>query len=418
MQTYVFRSYDRMRSTKDTWFNIGSASTARVWKVGRATSAAPLYFSKQTIEKSTYIDGGMGCNNPAGLIWEEVKGVHGRDPDLILSIGTGTKPQPNNGAGTVQETRRHRLLDNARSVLRAVRKLPDIATESEKCHNNLEEHMDSLRAKGSSKYPMYFRFNVPNLAAVKLDEWVSTASSKNPDGRQTLERLENETWAYLNNDETVKKNLEACAKELVQIRRKRAETERWEQFATHTTYYCPEKQDHECKSLPFSSRDELRLHASERHEYVPRVSIDGKPLCIIDACSEHPQLFGGNVELLHHFEGPPHNMKCAKPMSSPDLEAWMDGQRTTVDAAFQEDFLAPSQEQEVQQNGHVQQPSEPEHGNELPAPAQEQNIEQNGHDQQTSAPPRRDGLPHPLQEHNGHTRQPLQPRDTGRAHTN
>ena len=326
MQSYVFRSYDHKHSAAGTWFNIGSASNARVWKVARATSAAPLYFSKQTIEKSTYIDGGMGCNNPAELMLQEVKGAHGRHPDLILSIGTGTKPKNEDDAEMPQQTRRHRLLDNARSVLTAARQLPDIATQSEDVHDRLEDRIKDLRAAGNSKYPMYYRFNVPDLGSVELDAWVSSVNSKIPDGKQTLENLEEETLKYLSTDKA-KKDLDACAKVLVRIRRERAATERWEQYATHTTYRCPEEDEHECKSLQFSTRDELRLHASERHEYVPWVTMDDNPICIIDECAEHPQRYEGKDsedQLLRHLKGPPHDIKCAKPMTTPGLEAWMD----------------------------------------------------------------------------------------------
>jgi hypothetical protein len=345
----VFRNYDRPDSTKDNewYFNTGDASVAKVWKVARATSAAPLYFSKQSIGNSTYLDGGMGCNNPAELMSHEIKGVHGREPDLILSIGTGTKPRAENESGEQRKTRKHKLLDNARSVLHAAKRLPDLATESEKFHLRLKSNLNSLRTRGNSKYPMYFRFNVPDLGTMELDAWKSSEHSKKPDGQHTLRELQNQTLRYLN-DESVVKGLEACAKELVRIRRERAKTERWEQFATHTTYFCPEKDGHECESLHFTSRDKLRLHALERHEYVPWVAIDGNLVCFLGECAEHPQLFEGKDsedQLLRHLKGRSHNIKDAKPISTPGLEAWVDRKRITRDAAFDEKIPALPQGQ-------------------------------------------------------------------------
>jgi hypothetical protein len=191
----VFRNYDRPDSTKDNewYFNTGDASVAKVWKVARATSAAPLYFSKQSIGNSTYLDGGMGCNNPAELMSHEIKGVHGREPDLILSIGTGAKPRAENESGEQRKTRKHKLLDNARSVLHAAKRLPDLATESEKFHLRLKSNLNSLRTRGNSKYPMYFRFNVPDLGTMELDAWKSSEHSKKPDGQHTLRELQNHT---------------------------------------------------------------------------------------------------------------------------------------------------------------------------------------------------------------------------------
>jgi hypothetical protein len=353
--TYVFRNYERpdVAADKKTWlFNTGEPSIAKVWEAARATSAAPLYFSKHTMDNGTYIDGGMGCNNPAELMSQEVSAIHGRAPELILSIGTGTKPPHQH-----VKAKKHILLDNARSVVHVFKRLPDIATESEICHASLQGTIRSLRAARSpppanpSKYPMYFRLNVPGLGTVKLDAWESSDNGKEPDGKKTLEDLEAKTKAYLNT-EAVKKNMEACAKELVLTRRERAKTERWEQFATHTTYHCPLKEEHECEDKLFFTRDQLRSHAAERHEFVPWISIQEKPLspsdecpedsplCIMDQCAEDPQLFRGADavdQLLRHLQGPAHNIKNPKPYSKPALEAYLDEGRTTLDAAFQEE---------------------------------------------------------------------------------
>lgn len=366
--TYVFRNYDRPRrpvnADKETsWlFNIGDASIARVWEVARATSAAPCYFSKYTIDNGTsgtYIDGGMGCNNPADLMRQEVEGIHGRSPELILSIGTGKKaPQQVN-------TRQHRFFNNARSVFHTVKKLPDIVTESEECHTRLQTYVKGLRRERSrdssipSNYPMYHRFNVPGLGTIELDAWESTDGSKNPDGGKTLQELKAQTRTYLNSPE-VKKRMEACAKELVLTRRKRAKTERWEQFATHTTYHCPLEEENQCEDKLFFTREQLRSHAAECHQFVPWISVqerpsspdnecpEDSPICIMDQCAEAPQLFrDANAvdEMLQHLQGPAHNMKNPEPKWKQGLEKYLDDGRTTRDAAFQEDAPLASTEQ-------------------------------------------------------------------------
>ena len=276
----MFRSYDRpdFKTDKKKWlFNTGDASIAKVWEVARATSAAPLYFSKHTIDNGTpgtYIDGGMGCNNPAELMSQEVHALHGRVPELILSIGTGTKPPAQHDSSQQANARQHKVLNNARSVFGVLKRLPDIVTESEECHIRLQDKNSGLRqarshnSSGPSKYPIYSRFNVPGLGTIKLDAWESTDGSETPDGGKTLQELEAKTRTYLNT-KAVRMSMEACAKELVLMRRERAKTERWEQFATHTTYRCPLKEEHECADKVFSNREQLRSHAAERHEFVP-----------------------------------------------------------------------------------------------------------------------------------------------------
>ena len=358
----MFRNYDRPHVKKDEseWlFNAGDASIAKVWEVARATSAAPRYFSKHTIDNGTpgtYVDGGMGCNNPADLMSQEVDAIHGRVPELIISVGTGTKPSAQHDPPQQVNVREHKFLNHARSVFGVLKKLPDIVTASENCHASLQMHVSDIRRERSrnqpnpSKYPMYSRFNVPGLGTIELDAWESTDGSEKPDGAKTLRELEARTRTYLNT-EAVRKSMEACAKELVLMRRERAKTERWEQFATHTTYRCPLEEEHECADKLFSTREQLRSHAAERHEYVPWISIperpssitneclEDSPICIMDQCAEAPQLFRGADavnQMLQHLQGPAHNIKNPQPRSKPGLEEYLDEGRTTLDAAFQE----------------------------------------------------------------------------------
>jgi hypothetical protein len=125
--------------------------------------------------------------------------------------------------------------------------------------------------------------------------------------------------------------------------------------------FCPEKEGHECESLHFTSRDKLRLHALERHEYVPWVAIDGESVCFLGECTEHPQLFKGKDsedQLLRHLNGLSHNIKDAKQISTPGLEEWLDRKRITKDAAFHEQIQALPQDQ----NDPTQQSTDPGDG--------------------------------------------------------
>ncbi|THW67339.1 hypothetical protein D6D19_09155 [Aureobasidium pullulans] len=62
-----------------------------VWKVARATSAAPTYFKSIIARDAELVDGGLGANNPLGWLWNEVLSVFGptRSTNCFLSIGTG-----------------------------------------------------------------------------------------------------------------------------------------------------------------------------------------------------------------------------------------------------------------------------------------------------------------------------------------
>lgn len=63
----------------------------KIWEATRATSAAPTFFKPMSIERDqTYLDGGMGRNNPALVVLEEARNLWpGRRVQYLVSIGTG-----------------------------------------------------------------------------------------------------------------------------------------------------------------------------------------------------------------------------------------------------------------------------------------------------------------------------------------
>jgi len=69
-------------------------SKCAIWQAARATTAAPSFFKPMTIEKPlpsiSYVDGGLGYNNPSKLALQEARRIWGRDKRFCLvSIGTG-----------------------------------------------------------------------------------------------------------------------------------------------------------------------------------------------------------------------------------------------------------------------------------------------------------------------------------------
>lgn len=88
-----------------------------VWVALRATTAAPLYFPCVTWSKHSYIDGGMGANNPcvdavrmAELLW----GLHALS--VVVSVGTGQFPRRKNTYLSLESAGRSFLGGNTTST--------------------------------------------------------------------------------------------------------------------------------------------------------------------------------------------------------------------------------------------------------------------------------------------------------------
>ncbi|TFK32671.1 acyl transferase/acyl hydrolase/lysophospholipase [Crucibulum laeve] len=78
-----------------------------IWQAGRATSAAPSYFTPIKVGDYTLVDGGLLANNPLGWLWSEVLDVFGpaRRTDCFLSIGTGIPANQRVGQAGVVDRR-------------------------------------------------------------------------------------------------------------------------------------------------------------------------------------------------------------------------------------------------------------------------------------------------------------------------
>jgi len=168
----IFRSYDCGIEY--------SADVCRIWEAARATSAAPTFFEPITIvhpkPPSSYVDGGLKHNNPSEIaiaeaekIWPHVKRF------VLVSIGTGKQ-----GLGTIPKVVRTKskvpvlgsLFKRAKSgleALAAIGKLGvELSTASEEVHNRTYK-----TANGQDEYKRfpYFRFDVPNVDRIELQEW-------------------------------------------------------------------------------------------------------------------------------------------------------------------------------------------------------------------------------------------------------
>lgn len=112
-----FRSYDNHGFTHSSLITPGPAENEVIWRIGRATAAAPTFFKPVQIEGDYYSDGGMGYNNPVEEGHQEVLfgeyyyrklRISPRFPipiliSLFLSSGTGgdDENQQPDGSNTV-----------------------------------------------------------------------------------------------------------------------------------------------------------------------------------------------------------------------------------------------------------------------------------------------------------------------------
>ncbi|KAH7317221.1 acyl transferase/acyl hydrolase/lysophospholipase, partial [Rhexocercosporidium sp. MPI-PUGE-AT-0058] len=205
-QAFLFRTYSNritahFRESKDVrctpLSSIGSRNsheTPLIWKVARATSAAPTFFKSIKFQGHSYVDGAVYANNPARLAVEEVQQSFG-SPSLLVSIGTGRSHK------TVRHSTKS-LYGKLRFFLDPSKKL---SADSEEIHGELQDLF------ANDPEASYYRFNVDtSLADVKLDEW-KRGSSSNPG---TFDTILQHTKAYLSRED-VRNEIEKAAKSLI-----------------------------------------------------------------------------------------------------------------------------------------------------------------------------------------------------------
>jgi hypothetical protein len=183
-----------------------------IWKIARATSAAPTYFSSIEVDGLRLMDGGLIANNPSQLARAEVNSMHRHHPSgsckptgetpeggirFLVSLGTGKQADQliTRGAGPIPK-----LLSIVRRALKQM-------TNPELVHDNLQ---DSLKPS------VYYRFNVEkDLRKMKLDECIVKGGVN-----LTFSKIEKAVKDYFN-DGDVWDRSRLLARELVKHRRER-----------------------------------------------------------------------------------------------------------------------------------------------------------------------------------------------------
>ena len=129
-----------------------------IWEACRATSAAPTYFESIKIgeegEQETFLDGGLGYNNPVEQVLEEARRIFpGRKVACVVSIGTGV-------ANVIS------FPDSPKtSPLKLINALKNMATESDTTAERMHQRFQNVK-------DTYFRFSVDRgLQGIELEEW-------------------------------------------------------------------------------------------------------------------------------------------------------------------------------------------------------------------------------------------------------
>ncbi|KAL8725338.1 MAG: hypothetical protein Q9181_006448 [Wetmoreana brouardii] len=242
---YVYRSYEHnIRRTQEPVLyprNPGDSSEFDIWEVARATSAAPSYFKSTRLYE--YYGAAANISNPSREVYEEVSHlnkVH-ESIELLLSIGTG------NAKGNTTKAKH--------SLQKELNDISDLV------------HRKVVEASEQTAFS-YYRWDVQDgLQDVRLDEWKPVSS-----GEITLARIERATNRYLEAGHVGDK-IRECAISLVNARMLRAQTMRWESYATGTRYRCPIA-GCEYQSIRFQNRNELMDHLQKVHGKAPPDAIN------------------------------------------------------------------------------------------------------------------------------------------------
>ncbi len=262
---YIFRTYEPPIGARDEVYEKLRSdprhhpSSIPLHKVARATAAAPAYFRPiRILPAMRFKDGGFGCNNPSEEAYRDIVEAHGglsRNVGPFVSIGTGV------GKFRLFSDKQGHLRDACANALAAMKR-PALTTLVDKF---MAYNANYDREK---RFP-YYRFDGGEvLGEVAMDEWKSHDRSqrrgrgKQHRGAGTLERIQRAVAAYLAL-KSVRRDLEDCAKLLVQRRQRRTgDPARWERYATGSYYECG---DRECGKARFETSREFGEHVGSVH---------------------------------------------------------------------------------------------------------------------------------------------------------
>lgn len=137
--------------------------TTKIWEALRATSAAPTFFEDFTfgIPRVTYLDGGVGFNNPCAEVDYAAKALwEGRSIGVIVSVGTGLQSIP-----SVKKMASWLPFGLGTDIALASA-LAGMATGTARVDNEMKRMYYNTSTR-------YYRFDVDRgLANVSLEQWM------------------------------------------------------------------------------------------------------------------------------------------------------------------------------------------------------------------------------------------------------
>jgi patatin-like phospholipase/acyl hydrolase len=173
---FLLRTYEHRGAPNRAEASTDTLSTVKIWEALRATSAAPSFFDPIRIGTEDYVDGGLGCNNPAVQVYEESRTYWKNEdkfPEIgcLVSLGTGMPkvlPEADEpsysgvyGVAGLWNSLVSKLTPVDKQVAEVYMR---IATQCEKTHR---EMLRKNELKGK-----YFRFNVQQgLQNISLEEY-------------------------------------------------------------------------------------------------------------------------------------------------------------------------------------------------------------------------------------------------------
>ncbi|KAF2179297.1 FabD/lysophospholipase-like protein [Zopfia rhizophila CBS 207.26] len=282
----ILRTYDLPEYNPYSRDPLGKHDHITIQQACRATSAAPTFFQPQEIQwsevengvqkivKHSFIDGGVGTNNPTLRAWKEVcslrqgsrqSGLKQASKGLtIVSFGTGIPSK--SWRGRFSPTKK--MLDTQRT------------------HEQMEENVRlRIFEKG-----YYFRFNVKRgLNKMPMDEY--TDGTLGPPGTiSTIKTMVDDAFKdTADPQETEMRNcLPGLAKRLVQQREDRTKTQpMWDRLRDCTLHECricatanannSNTNDYKYCASWYTVIDELKEHVKQKHPLPAGLTIDKIP---------------------------------------------------------------------------------------------------------------------------------------------
>ncbi|KAF3267631.1 hypothetical protein TWF128_009151 [Orbilia oligospora] len=197
------RSYDNEKQSDHYSADI------KIWEACRATSAATTFFDRfeRTSQgvRQTFVDGAFAYNNPVSRVYQEAIDLWGDKESLLISIGTGDKPDSSMTGGL-------------KSLLAGI---VDIVLATDKEDREFkEEHLDLIDAG------LFYRFNVPGIARIGIEEY------------KKLDEISAVTKSHLSRPDT-NRSMKFCVTKAVEV----VELEPQEDSETEISAYNPDRQE-------------------------------------------------------------------------------------------------------------------------------------------------------------------------------